>query len=88
MTEQPVFMRASNSGQDEAVREINEIIRLVRFKERNGEKVPGAVLYLGHKQFHALNVIDPCDRQAILNDTFLGYPFVRVLKESWLRFSV
>ncbi|WP_020208988.1 hypothetical protein [Gilvimarinus chinensis] len=85
--ESPMYMAASNPDYSDAVKEINSIIGLIKYNEINGARQPGAVLYVGHKQWQALQTIEPGDRQEIKNETFCGYPLVRVHKDSWLRLS-
>lgn len=80
----PDYMRCS-PGYDDALWEINRIIKLVR---QAGDNKPGAVLYLGHNQYLALRTIEAGDLQEMRNNEFCGRPVVRVMKDDWLRLAV
>lgn len=79
------YMEAGSPQYKEAVDVINGMIGVIN---RSGNRKPGAILYVGHRQYHALKTIEKGDPQEVNNEEFLGWPIVRVMKESWCRLSV
>lgn len=77
-----MFIRGS-PGYEEAAEEVNRILSIIR---NSGNRKPGAVLYVGHNQYHALKSIAQGDRQAMLADSFSGFPVIRVIKDDYVRF--
>ena len=78
------LMRGDSPRAREASEIVNEIIYHMR---RSGNRVPGAVLYLGQRQKWALRMVEPHDPYAMRDDTFVGWPIVWVERESYMRLS-
>ena len=74
------FVRGDNYSTSAAAQEINRIISKIN---RSGNKKPGGILYLGHKQRYALRQVGRNDPAEVVDDKFFGWPVIWVLKEDY-----